>query len=92
MGAGFYGWGYTFNAERAKRLVLRSQRGRRRPRTRWPEVRPFRESISRSPECFEYHQVDATHATDFFQVEGIVLGADINFRTLLGLSTCSHGK
>src|SRR6185312_14977147 len=28
---------------------------------------------------------DATHATDFFQVEGIVLGEDINFRTLLGL-------
>lgn len=35
--------------------------------------------------CFRYDQVDATHATDFFQVEGIVLGADINFRTLLGL-------
>jgi len=35
--------------------------------------------------CFRYDQVDATHATDFFQVEGIVLGRDINFRTLLGL-------
>ena len=35
--------------------------------------------------CFRYDQVDATHATDFFQVEGIVLGEDINFRTLLGL-------
>ena len=35
--------------------------------------------------CFRYDQVDATHATDFFQVEGIVLGSDINFRTLLGL-------
>jgi phenylalanyl-tRNA synthetase alpha chain len=31
--------------------------------------------------------VDATHATDFFQVEGIILGEDINFRTLLGLLT-----
>ena len=37
--------------------------------------------------CFRYDQVDATHATDFFQVEGIVLGEDINFRTLLGLLT-----
>jgi phenylalanyl-tRNA synthetase alpha chain len=35
--------------------------------------------------CFRYDQVDATHATDFFQVEGFVLGEDINFRTLLGL-------
>ena len=35
--------------------------------------------------CFRYDQVDATHTTDFFQVEGIVLGRDINFRTLLGL-------
>jgi phenylalanyl-tRNA synthetase alpha chain len=35
--------------------------------------------------CFRYDQVDATHATDFFQVEGIVLGEDIHFRTLLGL-------
>ena len=35
--------------------------------------------------CFRYDQVDATHATDFFQVEGIVLGEEINFRTLLGL-------
>ena len=37
--------------------------------------------------CFRYDQVDATHATDFFQIEGIVLGEDINFRTLLGLLT-----
>jgi len=35
--------------------------------------------------CFRYDQVDATHATDFFQIEGIVLGPDITFRTLLGL-------
>jgi phenylalanyl-tRNA synthetase alpha chain len=35
--------------------------------------------------CFRYDQVDATHACDFFQVEGIVLGEEINFRTLLGL-------
>ena len=32
-----------------------------------------------------YFVKNPTHATDFFQVEGIVLGADINFRTLLGL-------
>jgi phenylalanyl-tRNA synthetase alpha chain len=31
--------------------------------------------------------VDATHAPDFYQVEGIVLGEEINFRALLGLLT-----
>ncbi len=35
--------------------------------------------------CFRYDDVDATHAADFFQVEGIVLGESINFRSLLGL-------
>ena len=29
--------------------------------------------------------MDTTHAPDFYQIEGIVLGEDINFRTLLGL-------
>ena len=35
--------------------------------------------------CFRPDTVDATHACDFFQCEGIALGEEINFRTLLGL-------
>jgi len=35
--------------------------------------------------CFRYEQVDATHLSDFYQIEGIVLGEEINFRHLLGL-------
>ena len=83
-GAGSTGWGYTFDAERAKRLVLRSQGTAVSARTlaSGASVPGKYFSIAR---CFRYDQVDATHATDFFQVEGIVLGADINFRTLLGL-------
>ncbi|MCU0724142.1 MAG: phenylalanine--tRNA ligase subunit alpha, partial [Planctomycetes bacterium] len=34
---------------------------------------------------FRPDRVDATHAVDFFQVEGIVLGAEVTLRTLLGL-------
>ena len=81
---GSTGWGYTFNRERAKRLVLRSQGTAVSSRTlaAGPSVPGKYFSIAR---CFRYDQVDATHATDFFQVEGIVLGEDINFRTLLGL-------
>ena len=81
---GSTGWKYAFNAEQAKRLVLRSQGTAVSARTlaSAPTVPGKYFSIAR---CFRYDQVDATHATDFFQVEGIVLGEDINFRTLLGL-------
>lgn len=81
---GSTGWGYTFDSQRAKRLVLRSQGTAVSARTlaSTPAVPGKYFSIAR---CFRYDQVDATHATDFFQVEGIVLGEDINFRTLLGL-------
>jgi len=81
---GSTGWGYAYDRERAKRLVLRSQGTAVSAHTlaSKPAVPGKYFSIAR---CFRYDQVDATHATDFFQVEGIVLGADINFRTLLGL-------
>lgn len=81
---GSAGWGYEFDVERARRLVLRSQGTAVSAHTlaSVPSVPGKYFSIAR---CFRYDQVDATHATDFFQVEGIVLGEDINFRTLLGL-------
>ncbi len=81
---GSTGWGYPFDVERARRLVLRSQGTAVSARTLagQPEVPGKYFSIAR---CFRYDQVDATHASDFFQVEGIVLGADITFCTLLGL-------
>ena len=82
--SGSTGWGYTFDSQRAKRLMLRSQGTAVSARTlaAAPAVPGKYFSIAR---CFRYDQVDATHATDFFQVEGIMLGEDINFRTLLGL-------
>jgi phenylalanyl-tRNA synthetase alpha chain len=82
--SGSKGWKYQYDRERAKRLVLRSQGTAVSARTlaNNPPVPGKFFSIAR---CFRYDNVDATHATDFFQVEGIVLGSDINFRTLLGL-------
>ncbi|HEU4683923.1 MAG TPA: phenylalanine--tRNA ligase subunit alpha [Nitrospira sp.] len=81
---GSTGWGYRFDPERASRLILRSQGTAVSAHTlaSGPSIPGKYFSIAR---CFRYDQVDATHATDFFQVEGIVLGEDINFRTLLGL-------
>jgi phenylalanyl-tRNA synthetase alpha chain len=86
------GWGYRFDEERAKRLVLRSQgtavSAHQLARMGDPSGKTRRATVGKyfsMARCFRYDQVDATHATDFFQVEGIVLGEDINFRSLLGL-------
>ncbi len=83
---GSRGWGYHYDPERARRLILRSQGTAVSARTlaSHPLIPGKYFSMAR---CFRYDQVDATHATDFFQVEGIVLGEDIHFRTLLGLLT-----
>ncbi len=81
---GSTGWRYPFDPERAKRLILRSQGTAVSARTlaSGPKIPGKYFSIAR---CFRYDAVDATHAPDFYQVEGIVIGEDINFRTLLGL-------
>jgi len=85
-GAGSRGWQYQFDAERTRRLILRSQGTAVSARTlaHHPNVSGKYFSMAR---CFRYDQVDATHAPDFFQVEGIVLGETVHFQTLLGLLT-----
>ncbi len=81
---GSTGWRYPFDLERAKRLILRSQGTAVSARTlaSRPKIPGKYFSIAR---CFRYDAVDATHAPDFYQVEGIVIGDEINFKTLLGL-------
>jgi phenylalanyl-tRNA synthetase alpha chain len=76
------GWSYGFDREFTKRLLLRSQgtvlSAHQLPKARVPG-KYF--GIAR---CFRYDKVDATHLSDFYQTEGIVLGEDVNLRTLLG--------
>jgi phenylalanyl-tRNA synthetase alpha chain len=81
---GSTGWGYEFNKEKTRRLVLRSQGTAISARmlASSPEIPGKYFAIAR---CFRYDQVDATHAPDFYQIEGIVLSQDINLRHLLGL-------
>ncbi|MBN1417710.1 MAG: phenylalanine--tRNA ligase subunit alpha [Planctomycetes bacterium] len=82
--AGSRGWRYAFDRRRTMRLLLRSQGTALSARTLGadPKVPGKYFAIAR---CFRYDTVDATHASDFFQVEGIMLGAEIDFRVLLGL-------
>ncbi len=77
------GWGYTFDRGFTRRQVMRSQgtvlSAKQLPKAKVPG-KYF--GLAR---CFRYDQVDATHGADFYQTEGIMIGEDVNLRTLLGL-------
>lgn len=80
---GSRGWGYKFDHEFTRRQVLRSQ---------GTVLSAHQLTKAKVPgkyfgivRCFRYDQVDATHGADFYQTEGIVLGEDVNLKTLLGL-------
>ncbi len=80
---GSRGWGYTFDRQFTRRLILRSQgtvlSAKTLPRAKVPG------KYFGVVRCFRYDKVDATHLADFYQTEGIVLGEEVNLRTLLGL-------
>jgi len=79
---GSRGWNYNFDTEFTRRLILRSQgtvlSAHQLAKAKVPG-KYF--GIAR---CFRYDKVDATHLSDFYQTEGIVLGDDVNLKTLLG--------
>jgi phenylalanyl-tRNA synthetase alpha chain len=80
---GSRGWGYRFDRDFTRRLILRSQgtvlSAKQLPHAKVPG------KYFGVVHCFRYDQVDATHLADFYQTEGIVLGEEVNLRTLLGL-------
>lgn len=78
------GWEYTFQWERSLQAIMRSQGTALSARTLGsnPDIPGKYFGIAK---CFRYDQVDATHLPDFYQVEGIVLGEEINLKHLLGL-------
>ncbi|HEY8517416.1 MAG TPA: phenylalanine--tRNA ligase subunit alpha [Candidatus Binatia bacterium] len=81
---GSIGWRYAFDRDATRRLILRSQGTALSARQlgKNPNIPGKYFAIAR---CFRYDDVDATHAPDFFQIEGIVLGEEVNLRHLLGL-------
>lgn len=80
---GSSGWGYDFDRDFTRRLILRSQGTVLSAKTLPKASVPGK--YFGTVRCFRYDQVDATHLADFYQTEGIVLGEDVNLRTLLGL-------
>ncbi len=79
---GSRGWNYSFDKNFTRRLILRSQgtvlSAHQLAKAKIPG-KYF--GIAR---CFRYDKVDATHLSDFYQTEGIVLGNEVNLKTLLG--------
>lgn len=86
-GTGSTGWRYHFDLERAKHLILRSHGTALSARQLGALGKAGATSgkhfaVAR---CFRSDTIDATHAADFFQIEGIVFGPDTSFESLLGL-------
>ncbi len=80
---GSRGWNYEFDRDFTRRLILRSQGTVMSAKTLHKATVPGKYfGILR---CFRYDQVDATHLSDFYQTEGIVLGDTVSLGTLLGL-------
>ncbi len=81
--SGSRGWNYSFDRNFTRQLLLRSQgtvlSAHQLAKAKIPG-KYF--GIAR---CFRYDKVDATHLSDFYQTEGIVLGEEVNLRTLLGI-------
>ena len=79
------GWDYSWDAEVARRNVLRTHTTVLSARTLAAlkeddlPVKYF--SVGR---CFRNEALDWTHLFEFNQVEGIVVGEDVNFKHLLG--------
>jgi phenylalanyl-tRNA synthetase alpha chain len=80
---GSRGWNYAFDSDFTKRLILRSQGTVMSAKTLPMAKIPGK--YFGMLRCFRYDKVDATHLSDFYQTEGIVLGEDVNLRTLLGM-------
>ncbi|MDR1950416.1 MAG: phenylalanine--tRNA ligase subunit alpha [Spirochaetaceae bacterium] len=79
---GSRGWNYAFDRDFTRRLILRSQGTVMSARTLPSAKIPGK--YFGMLRCFRYDRVDATHLSDFYQTEGIVLGDEVNLKTLLG--------
>ncbi|HUK28682.1 MAG TPA: phenylalanine--tRNA ligase subunit alpha [Candidatus Acidoferrales bacterium] len=82
---GSTGWKYSYSREEALKLILRSQGTALSARTLVSKDIKIPGKYFSIARCFRPDQVDRTHLTEFNQVEGIVVGADLSLRDLLGV-------
>ena len=82
---GSSGWGYNYDKEKAKRLVLRSQTtnvSARKMLSKDLEIPGKYFTIDRN---YRVDVIDWKHLIEFDQLEGIVLGNEVDFKQLLGM-------
>ncbi len=80
---GSRGWRYKWSPEKAASLVLRAQGTSTSARTL--ENLPVPSKFFSISRCFRPDAVDATHLSEFNQVEGIAAIPGVTFRDLLGV-------
>jgi phenylalanyl-tRNA synthetase alpha chain len=83
-GEGSEGWKVPFSEKESEKLILRSQGTSVSARilASGPKIPGKYFSIAR---CFRPDVIDASHHTEFNQLEGIVIDKSVNFRQLLGM-------
>lgn len=83
-GEGSEGWKVPFSEKESEKLILRSQGTAVSARilASGPKIPGKYFSIAR---CFRPDVIDASHHTEFNQLEGIVIDKSVNFRQLLGM-------
>ncbi len=79
------GWRIPFSEQITKRLLLRSQGTALSARMLMSPDLKIPGKYFAVARCYRPDVVDPTHLTEFNQLEGIVLGDDVNFRKLLSL-------
>jgi len=82
---GSTGWGYKYSRDEALKLILRSQGTALSARMLVSKNLQVPGKYFSIVRCFRPDQVDRTHLTEFNQVEGIVVGANLSLRNLLGV-------
>ncbi|MDP3765073.1 MAG: phenylalanine--tRNA ligase subunit alpha [Nanoarchaeota archaeon] len=82
---GSRGWRYDFDVKRTHRHILRTQGTACSARMLASKDLKIPGKYYAIARCFRYDVVDATHLSDFFQTEGIVVEEGLNFRHLKGL-------
>jgi phenylalanyl-tRNA synthetase alpha chain len=88
---GSKGWGYAWDVEAARRLVLRTHNT---PLT----MRAVREAAGKDVRVFSVGRVyrnenlDFKHLAELHQMEGVVSGDGLNLRNLMGVLTEFYGK
>lgn len=79
------GWQYKFDENKTKQLILRTQGTALSARMLASKELKIPGKYFGIARCFRPDVVDATHAADFNQVEGIVVEEGLNFMHLKGL-------